>query len=310
MTKDEIAALLTEIEGDFKKAEQEAVETLKKGAEESGKEPEKEVAGSPGGEDSSSPALDPTSDPSADASQAGPGPDASASAGAPPAPAAGAPGGDPGADVGLTPEALQAEYAQLPPEELDMHIQAALAAKEALAGAAGPGAGAPPAGPAGAPPAGPPAPPADAASAGGPPMMGKEELRINKEATGGKISAGVKKSEDQIQKLVDLVKAQQDQIESMRKNSTEDIEILTKAVRSVLETPVRKAVTSLADVPELKKTEAVAEKFKTRKDVDNFISANVEKMTKSERDLWLDFVDNKVPASKLEPMLERLTSGK
>lgn len=293
MTKEEIASVLQEIEADLSKAESEAVAVLKK-ADEGASEPEpKEPAAA---EDSSSPASDaPPSAGGADA-PAGP-PDAGAApAGAPPA-------GDPGQEQGLTPEALQAEYAQLPPEELDMHIQAAMAAKEAMAAAAGPAAGgmppagAPPAGPAGAPPAAGGMPP----EASEPPMppMGKADLKINKEANGGKITGGgVKKSEDDsVQKLTALVKSQQ-----------EDIENLTKAIRSVLEAPVRKSVSALSEVGGLKKSEDAQPK--TRKDVDEFIKANAEKMTKSERDLWLDFVANKVPAAKLAPMLDRLASAK
>ncbi len=301
MTKDEIAAVLQEIESDLAKAEKEAVASLKKADE--GSEPEPEPK-----EDSSSPAAGGPPDAGGDAGGPPPGPDASAGgpppdAGAPPAgdpAAAGAPA-DPAADAGLTPEALQAEYAQLPPEELDMHIQAALGAKEAMAAAAGPAAGGPPgappagpaAGPAGAPPAGPPM--GDPAAAGGPPMpppMGKAALSINKEATGGKIT----KSDD-IAKLTALVKSQQ-----------EDIENLTKSIRMVLEAPVRKSVASLSEVGNLKKTEPVAPA--SRKDVDEFIKTNAHKMTKSERDLWLDFVANKVPAQKLAPMLDRLASSK
>lgn len=297
MTKEEIAAVLQEVQSEFAKAETEAVAALRKADEGSEPKPEpkesESASGAPGGEDSSSPALDPTGDPAADASSGAP-------AGGPPAgPAAGAPPADPAAQQpGLTPEALQAEYAQLPPEELDMHIQAALAAKEALAAtaapAAGPAAGAPPAGPAaGAPP--PSAPPA------GPPdpmAMGKEELRINKEANGGKITEGVKKSEDLIAQLAALVKSQQ-----------EDIENLSKAVKIVLETPVRKSVLSFSEVAtEMKKSEPTAPK--SRKDVDDFIKSNAHRMTKSERDLWLDYVNNKVPATKLAPMLDRLTSAK
>lgn len=92
----------------------------------------------PASSDSSAPASDP-------AASAAPAPAESA----PADPSMGAPGGAPGGapagamgdpaaqqDQPLTPEALQAEYSQLAPEELDMHIKAALAAKEALAASA------------------------------------------------------------------------------------------------------------------------------------------------------------------------------
>lgn len=281
MSKQELAAIVAELDADLKKGEADAQAALKKADE-----PPKDDSSSPADESASadsSPAPD-ASAPAPDA--APPAPPADASAGGPPAP-----GADPAADQALTPEALQAEYSQLSPEELDMHLQAAMAAKEALAAAAQPAM--PPAGapPAGAPPAAPPAPPADA-SAGGPPPppMGKtgKDMNINSENTGGKIS----KAEEELRALV--------------KSQSEDIENLTKAVKIVLETPIRKSVTSIADagVP-FQKTEV---KSMGRRDVDNFIKDNAQKMTKAERDLWLDFVDNKVKAEKLAPMLERLSS--
>ena len=120
--------------------------------------------------------------------------------------------------------------------------------------------------------------------------MGKtgKDMNINSEANGGKIS----KSEEALTALV--------------KSQSEDIEILTKAVKTILETPVRKSVASIVDagVP-FQKTEV---KTLARRDVDNFIKDNASKMTKSERDLWLDFVDKKVGPEKLAPMLERLSS--
>lgn len=294
MTKEELAAIVQELDADLKKGEAEAAASLKK---EEGKPPEKSDSSSPA-DDAASAAPADAPAPDASAPPAGGPPDASA--GAPPD-ASAAPGGDPAAQQGaqLTPEALQAEYSQLSPEELDMHLQAAMAAKEALAASAGPAAGAPPmappGAPAGAPPMAPPAmgPPDASASAGGPPpppMMGKtgKDMNINKEATGGKIS----KSEEALTALV--------------KSQSEDIEILTKAVKTILETPVRKSVASIVDagVP-FQKTEV---KTLARRDVDNFIKDNASKMTKSERDLWLDFVDKKVGPEKLAPMLERLSS--
>jgi len=104
----------------------------------------------PSSSDSSAPASDPAT--------AGPGPDAGDASAAPASDASAPASADPAADAApLTPEALQAEYSQLAPEELDMHIKAALAAKEALAASAS--AVAP-----------------DAASAGAPPMAMKAEI--------------------------------------------------------------------------------------------------------------------------------------
>lgn len=295
MTKEELAAIVQELDADLKKGEAEAAASLKKAAD--GKPPTDDDSSSPA-DDAASATPDASAAPAPDASAPPAGGPPDASAGAPPD-ASAAPA-DPAAQQGpLTPEALQAEYSQLSPEELDMHLQAAMAAKEALAASAGP-AGAPPMAPPGAPagappPAAPPAmgPPDASASAGGPPMpppMGKtgKDMNINSEANGGKIS----KSEEALTALV--------------KSQSEDIEILTKAVKTILETPVRKSVASIVDagVP-FQKTEV---KTLARRDVDNFIKDNASKMTKSERDLWLDFVDKKVGPEKLAPMLERLSS--
>lgn len=299
MTKEDIANILAELEADLKKGAEEAKAAILKKADEgdegedsnapaegsSPEAPEASEAAGPAAE-GSSPAAPPEAPP------AGP---EGASPEAPPAgdPAAAA-GGDPAAGGELTPEALQAEYAQLPPEELDMHIQAALAAKEALQGAAGPGAGAPP--PGAMPPPGPEGASAGGPPPGAPPMMGKTQLAVDKKAQGGQISAGKAQKSEEIAKLEALVKSQQ-----------EDIENLSKVVKTVLETPVRKSVTALSDVAPFAKTEI---KTLSKKEVDEFIRANAPKMTKAERELWLSYVDNKVPAAKLAPMFERLSSNK
>lgn len=295
MTKEEMTGILAELEADLKKSAAEIeAQALAKA---DGDEPQEDPAASSGGKDSTSPA--------ADSAVADAPPAADPAATMPPADASAAPADPAAAQPQLTPEALQAEYSQLPPEELDMHIQAALAAKEALQGAAAP-AGMPPAAPgpaAGAPPGADPA-----ASAGGPPPppMGKEEMKINSENTGGKIS----KSEQLIADVLKKFEAKiVDAIAASKKEQQEDIENLAKAVKHVLETPVRRAVTSVADVSgSLKKNETSGEM--TRAQADDFIKENAHKMTKSERDLWLQFVDNKVPAAKLVPMLERLASTK
>jgi hypothetical protein len=80
-----------------------------------------------------------------------------------------APEGDPAGEQGIDPQALEAEYAQLPVEELKAHYLAAKSALFQKMGQGQPGAGAPQgapppaAGPAGAPPAGPPAGPPEGA---------------------------------------------------------------------------------------------------------------------------------------------------
>lgn len=157
--------------------------------------PPEASAGAPGAEASAPPDM------------AGPGPGAEAPAGAP--------GGDPAADAGLTPEALQAEYEKLPPEELQMHLQACQAALQKLMGAGPAGAGMDPSAGAGAPP--PAAPPAPG------PAMKSEASTDN-----------LKKSEDLTKKELDSLK--------------EDIEILATTVRKLIETPVRKAIVSIDEL--------------------------------------------------------------
>lgn len=123
---------------------------------------------------------------------------------------------DPAADAGqLTPEALQAEYSKLPPDELMMHLQAAQAAAQALQGA-GPGPG-----PAGGPPAEASAPP-EAPPA--PPMAMKSEAKMD----------DLKKAE----------KAVNAEITSLK----EDVEILAKTVKALLDQPIRKAITSVTEL--------------------------------------------------------------
>lgn len=146
------------------------------------------------------------------------------SAPAAPAPDAGAAPVDPAAEQGaaLTPEALQAEYAKLPPEELQMHMQACQAAMAALGG----GMGAPT--PDAAPPAPEAAAPAPAAPAGAPLMQSEKKVAAET----------LSKSEA---KESELAKAE---ISSLK----EDVEILAKTLKQILETPVRKAITSISDL--------------------------------------------------------------
>ena len=266
MTKDELAQIVAELDADLKKSAVEVEEALKKAL------PPKPA---PEASDSANPADDAAAASPAPAPEASESKTPEASEPAPESPSesaespaeAGTEGQDPAADAQLTPEALQAEYSQLSPEELDMHLQAALAAKEALAGAASPA----------------PTPAPAPAAAPAPEMAAKEELG---------------KAEKSIAALTELEKSQQ-----------EDIEILAKTVRFAIETPVRKAVTSLSDIQPQPQHLNKSEKQMTNKDVHEFIKENAHKMSKSERDLWLQFVDKKVPAAKLAPMLERLSSN-
>ena len=298
----ELQEVLQEIEADLQKAYELEKDTLLKA--------EGDVSASP--EASDSPEM---SSLSAEGSSGSPESGSSPSAGMPPvaapaatpaatppaAPAESAPM-DPaaGADqqgAPLTPEALQAEYAQLAPEELDMHIQAALSAKEALQASAAPAPDAsmqPPASPSPSPsPAAPPAMKAEASAEASASPVAKEDVKVDKKAIGGKM-VPVKKSEPEVD-------PRDAEIASLR----EDIEILTKSITMVMEQPLRKAVTSMAYVAKAPVEEP--KKSFTSADVRQLIKDNAHKLTKSERDLVIDFYDGKVQASKLEAVLEKIS---
>jgi hypothetical protein len=130
-----------------------------------------------------------------------------------------------------------------------------------------------------------------------PPPAMKGEVKVDKTAIGGKVVAAKSAVESN-----DLVKAQAETIQSLR----EDVENLTKAMEMFIGQPQRKAVTSMA---QLGKSEPTSKTF-TKAEVHQLVADNASKLTKAERELWIDFVDNRVPASKLAPMLERLAGQK
>ena len=200
----------------------------------------------------------------------------------PPADGAPSPDGmDPAADAGaaLTPEALQAEYSKLPPEELDMHIQAALAAKAAVA-APSPDASAPMA---------PPGPSAPVPPTPGPDAMMRNELSPSPERKGPRGMEQVKKSE--VDDLKSLIKSQQ-----------EDIENLTKSIKLVLEQPQRKAVTSVSHLPKVEENPQPLTKADVHKRLKEI--ARNPNLKKSDRQLINDYYDGRVSVSKLAPLFE------
>lgn len=140
------------------------------------------AVGEPGAEDSAPPAAEGSAE-TPETSDAAPGE---------------APGEDPGGGEGAgeppSMDQLVQEYAQLPPDQLKMHLMAAQAAYEQVAGGgAGGDAGAPPAASAG-PPAGPGGPPPGSPPAGPDPMMAmKSEV--------AKLTALVKKSTAELETL-------------------------------------------------------------------------------------------------------------
>lgn len=278
----ELREVLSAIESDLNKAFDLSKDSLlAKAAPEDEKEAPPEGSESAAGDASASaPAESPAPElPPGDASaSASPAPEMSDSA--PQAPQ------DPAADAApLTPEALQAEYSQLAPEELDMHIKAALAAKEALAASAAPAPdqSAPPMPPESAPAMPPAAPPA-------------MKAEIKPEGNGGEMKP-VKKSEPEVDPRDEKLQA----LEAVIKSQNEDIAALTKAVTMVLERPERKAVTSVAFLgksePEAKPVSASEARAK--------LNSLIPSLSKSERDLVLDFYAGRVGVDKLATILDK-----
>lgn len=287
----ELKALLEEVASDLSKAFESEKDQLAKAelAKDAppGEEPDEASAAPASAPPDASPAPSPE-----EGSENTPPPDAAASPDASPAPDAPM---DPAADASaaLTPEALQAEYSKLSPEELDMHLKAALAAKAAVAGAPDASAGAPPmadpAAGAGAPPS-PPMP--------NDPMAMKSEVSASK-ANGGQIKAGSSLGKSENEKLTeDKIAA----LEALVKSQGEDNANLAKAIKLMIEQPQRKAVTSVAH---LAKTEA--EKAPLTK---ASINARLKELSmkpdlkKSDRQLINDFYDGRVKADKLAPLFE------
>ncbi len=310
----ELKALLEEVATDLSKAFESEKDKLVKAELAKDDAPGEETPDESPAADASAPADAPPSPSPEEGSESAPAPDAAASASPDGAPAPDA-AMDPAADAAaaLTPEALQAEYSKLAPEELDMHIKAALAAKAAVAGAPDASAGAPPMAPpdasasAGAPPApaaAPPSPPMP-----DDPMALKSELSAgHKKANGGQIKAGgsLGKSEDESDgKIEALLKESAEKVaalEALVKSQGEDNENLAKAIKLMMEQPLRKAVTSVAHLPKVE-----AEKAPLTKAVINArlkeLSAKPD-LKKSDRQLINDFYDGVVKADALAPLFE------
>jgi len=189
---------------------------------------------------------------------------------------------NPAEQEALDPAALQVEYAQLSPEELDIHLKAAMAAKAALAGPAGPGSpdmSAPPTSPA-----------LEA------PPMGKGELpQTNEKANGGLVKS---KPNPEVETLKALVKSQQ-----------EDIQNLAKVFNAAMTRPERKSIVSLGQIEYVKKSEMETPKAPvgpiTPAEVTRRLNAAIPTLSKSERDTVLDFYKGKVSATAVLPILEK-----
>jgi hypothetical protein len=303
----DLKSVIAALEADLNEAFEASKGSLVKAEGDEPKEP------SEPSDDSASP---PASDSASPASDAPPGADASASA--PPGDMAGAsapaPQADPAApqqgDQPLTPEALQAEYAQLPPEELDMHIQAAIAAKEALAASAGAGAagGAPAGGmPPGASPGGPPPAAAGASPSPSPdqqmmPPAMKKEMSSHKQANGGMVKSEV----DFKAELAAIKNAQAAEIAALQKSYKEDVENLTKAITMVVERPERKAVTGISYLKKTESASSAPTKAFSPAEAKAKLNELIPSLSKSERGLILDFYSGKVKVDALASIFDKI----
>lgn len=233
--------------------------------------------------------------PAPDASASAPPADASA---APPADGS-APGGDPAAQAGpIDPQQLMAEYTKLSPEDLKLHY---LACKEALVqvlGAAGgdPSASAPPAGPSAPPAAASAPPPPPAASA--PPAPDASGPTIKAEIPAGKEMPSDKKAigENPLHKAeIDGLKTQLAQQETV-------MSTLVKAVKTVLEAPLRKSITSVADITVPAKIDVTAlSRAEIRAKLNTVAQSTT--LSKSDRDLIVGFDVGTVKADKVAHLL-------
>ena len=278
----ELKSLLAEMEEDLQKAYDISKENLIKAAdEEEITDLQDEARDSPEDLAPEAPAdTAPVAAPTPEEGAQAPGPEAGLGEEAPPQedPAAAlgeeAPQ-DPAAEAGpgLTKEALQAEYSQLSPEELDLHLHAAMAAKVALSGMGGEE-----------------APPQEdpAAAEGGFPPPGPE--------------AGL--GEDPLVQKSEKKNLRIDALEQLVKTQSEDIELLTKSIKMVVERPVRKAITSISY---LQKGEEAKKAPAKPEDIKHLIKENAHKLSKKEHRLILDFYDRRITAAELAPVLEKLT---
>jgi hypothetical protein len=260
------------------------------------------ASASPDASGSAPPPAASASDPDGDGDvDAGPGASAATD---PDADGAGSPdasaGGDPAADQGpIDPQALMAEYSKLSPEDQKLHYMCLKQVlMQTLAGAgADDGSAPPPAGPdasAGAPPAAaPPAaasPPPDA-SAPAPALKGEKGMTEHVEANGQN----------------PLHKTEADFNAAVEAKVRETMLPLVKAVKHVVEAPMRKSVQFKAD---LAKTEAAAPAVDvtqmSREQVRAKLAEKIQAgtLSKSEKDLVVSFEFGKVKADQIAHLLK------
>lgn len=288
--KEKLDALLAEVTGELNQILKSEQTALAKAADDDA--PAEESSGSTEGAPADDLAPDASASPEASAPMAPPAPEASAPE-ASPAEASPEASPEASADAGAPPslEELTAAYAQLPPEQLDLHLQAAQAAAQQL-GLGGPEASAP-----AAPAAAPPAPEASAPAAPMPPPgpemgMGKGEKPAAvaaPKANGGQI----RKSEK------DLV------IEALQAQLADQGKALTQLV-DALNVPFRKSVKGISEI-------AYEGKNPGSRKVTDLSKAEVTKLlrekardaslSKSDRALIVAYTTGSVSVEKLEHLL-------
>lgn len=290
-----LQAMLDDVANDFIDALKTKQESLAKSELRKDFPPKKEDESEPSKEASdSAPADASASAGPSDAPEAAPAPGADApapglDAGAP-APDAGM--GDPAADQQLDPAALQAEYAKLSPDELEMHLQAAMAAKQALAGAMAPVPDASAAAPAPAPAA--PAPEMKSEASAGEKSKkavdAMKELEKSVVAKSEQVAASLAKTEE----LEKLIKAQADEIASLH-----------AGIQKIVDVPGRKAVTAVNHV-----TRETAPAGSSKEWTKDTIHAHLKQISatpslkKADRELINDFYCGVVKIDKLAHLFE------
>lgn len=285
-----LQAMLDDVANDFIDALKTKQESLSKSelrkdfppAKEDESEPSKEASDSAPADASASPAPEATDAPAA---APAPGADAPVAPDAGAAPGADAGMGDPAAEQQLDPAALQAEYAKLAPDELEMHLQAAMAAKQALAGAPAPGMGDPAAAPAPAPAAPAPEMKSEATDAK------KDELEKSVIAK----SEALNKAENETAELKKLLKAQSDEIASLH-----------AGIQKIVNVPDRKAVTAVSHTVTREVAAPGSSKEWTKESIHNHLKTITQNpsLKKSDRALVTDFYCGVVTIDKLAHLFE------
>lgn len=326
VSEEKLRELLDEVEEELSKSFQTEVGKLSKAAP-LDEDPSASPAGSPPpASPDASASVGPDASPAPDASASPPPPAAEGSAESPEASGAapgeapgemppGAPGeGAPGEDAQPSMDELVQAYSQLDPESLKMHY---MAVKAALFQSMGAGDGAPDASapPAGAPPAG--GPPAASPPASAPPEMGKAEgvldaVAPSKAGAGKDRLAPVAPSkagagEDRLAAVAVGKKEKETELESLKKSQAEmetALGSLVGAVRTMLETPQRKAVTSAAEMAFVPRTEAPAKTLSKTEILSKLNEkAKTPGLKKSDRELINQFCVGAVDAKDIAHLL-------